>query len=69
MTDHILGTKFNYQNLVPVGTGQKKGYLPQKIANCRKRRLLGKFWLMYLESLFPYHLATISKKIGRKLNL
>ena len=24
MTGHILGTKFNYQNLVPVGTGQKK---------------------------------------------
>ena len=23
MTDHILGTEFNYQNLVPVGTGQK----------------------------------------------
>ena len=24
ITDHILGTEFNYQNLVPVGTGQKK---------------------------------------------
>ena len=42
MTDHILGTEFNYQNLVPVGTGQKKGHVPQKIANCRKPRLLGK---------------------------
>ena len=53
MTDHILGTKFDYQNLVPVGTGQKKGHVTQKIANCRKPRLLGKFLLMYLESLFP----------------
>ena len=43
ITDHILGTEFNYQNLVPVGTGQKKGHVPQKIANCRKPRLLGKF--------------------------
>ena len=43
MTDRILGTKFNYQNLVAVGTGQKKGHLSQKIANCRKPRLLGKF--------------------------
>ena len=43
MTDHILGTKFDYQNLVPVGTGQKKGYGPQKVANCRKPKLLGKF--------------------------
>ena len=40
---HILGTEFNYQNLVPVGTGQKKGHVPQKVANCRKPRLLGKF--------------------------
>ena len=31
MTDHILGTEFNYQNLVPVGTGQKKGHLSQKL--------------------------------------
>ena len=52
MTDHILGTKFNYQNLVPVGTGQKKGHVPQKVANCSKPRLLGKFPVIYLESLF-----------------
>ena len=32
MIDHILGTKLNYQNLVPVGTGQKKDHGPQKIA-------------------------------------
>ena len=31
MTDHILGTEFDYQNLVPVGTGQKKDHVPQKI--------------------------------------
>ena len=43
MTDHILGTEFNYQNLVPVGTGPKKVHVPQKIANCKKPRLLGKF--------------------------
>ena len=43
MTDHILDTKFNYQNLVPVGIDQKNGHVPQKIANCRKPRLLGKF--------------------------
>ena len=43
MTDYILGTEFNYQNLVPVGTGQKKDDVPQKIANCKKPRLLGKF--------------------------
>ena len=43
MTDRILGTKFNYQNLVPVGTGPKKGHVPQKVANCRKPRPLGKF--------------------------
>ena len=43
MTDRILDTKFNYQNLVPVGTAQKKGHEPQKVANCRKFRLLGKF--------------------------
>ena len=43
MTNHILGTKFNYQNLVSVGTGQKKGHESQKVANCRKPRLLGKF--------------------------
>ena len=43
MTDRILGTEFNYQNLVPVGTGQKKGHVLQKIANCRKPKLLGKF--------------------------
>ena len=42
MTDHILGTKFNYQNLVPVDTGQRKDHVGQKIANCRKPRLLGK---------------------------
>ena len=53
MTDHILGTEFSYQNLVLVGTGQKKGHVPPKIANCRKPRLLGKFRLMYFESLFP----------------
>ena len=53
ITDHILGTEFNYQDLIPVGTGQKKGHVSQKIANCRKPRLLGKFWLMYLESLYP----------------
>ena len=43
MTDHVLGTKFKYQNLVPVATGQKKGHLSQKIANCRKLMHLGKF--------------------------
>ena len=43
MTDHILDTEFNYQNFVPVGTGEKQGQVPQKIANCRKPRLLGKF--------------------------
>ena len=43
MTDHILGTEFNYQNLVPVGTSQKKRHVSQKIANCRKPRLLSKF--------------------------
>ena len=43
MSDHILGIKFNQQNLEPVGTGQKEGHVPQKIANCRKPRLLGKF--------------------------
>ena len=53
MTDRILGTKFNYQNLVPVGTSQKKSHVPQKIANCRKPRHLRKFCVMYLESLFP----------------
>ena len=43
MIDHYLGTKLNYQHLVLVGTGQKKGHVPQKIANCKKPRLLGKF--------------------------
>ena len=43
MTDHILGTKFNQKNLVPVSTGQHKGHEPQKVANCRKPKLLSKF--------------------------
>ena len=43
MTDHILGTKFNYQNLVPVGTGQKKGHETKKVADCKKPRFFGKF--------------------------
>ena len=63
MTDHILGTTFNKQNLVPV----KKGHGSQRVANCRKPRLSGKFLLIYLESLFLKHdLATIYKKIDRK---
>ena len=51
MTDHILGTKFNQQNLVPVGIGQEKVYGRQKVANCWKPRLFGKFWLIYFQSL------------------
>ena len=43
MADHNLGTAFNQENLVLVSTVYQKGHGPQKVANCRKPRLLGKF--------------------------